>query len=389
MCDIDRRDFVKLGTAGAAGLSFAGAVGPSTAASITNDRMVFFHGDGLNLNPLEYAGILTEVTAGGKVEPDYYSNGGVVAELEGRMAEILGKEKAVFLPTGTLANHLAVRLLCEDRGGRRVVTQAESHLANDAGDDCETLAGLRMVVVAPGESGFALDQVKAEHARAEASRVKVGIGAISVESPVRRKLGGVFDFEELSRISAWARSEGIGLHLDGARLFMAAAYTGIPVDRWAELFDTVYVSLWKYFNAGSGAILAGPSDLLDGLFHSRRMYGGSLVRGWVYAAVALHYLDGFEDRFQRGVAVSEELFSNLEDHPNLGVCRIPQGSNVLILEVKGTDAATFRDRMMSNGISLREPRDDGSLVIQVNETWASATAEELGRRMEAALTERS
>jgi len=245
-----------------------------------------------------------------------------------------------------------------------------------------------MVAVAPGETGFTLEQVKAEHARAEASRVKVGIGAISVESPVRRKLGGVFDFGELSRISAWARSEGIGLHLDGARLFMAAAYTGIPVDRWAEHFDTVYVSLWKYLNAGSGAILAGSSDLLDGLCHSRRMYGGSLVRGWVYAAVALHYLDGFEHRFQRGVTVSEELFSNLEDDPNLGIRRIPQGSNVFILEVKGTDPATFRDRMMSNGISLREPRDDGSLVIQVNETWASATAEELGRRMEAALTAR-
>jgi len=64
---------------------------------------------------------------------------------------------------------------------------------------------------------------------------------------------------------------------------MAAANTGNPVARWAELFDTVYVSLWKYLNAGSGAILAGPSNLLDGLFHSRRVYGGSLVRGWVYA----------------------------------------------------------------------------------------------------------
>jgi len=105
MCDIDRRDFVKLGTAGAAGLGLAGAVRPSTAASLKNDRMVFFQGDGLNLSPQEYAGILTEITAGGKVEPDYYSNGGVVEELEGRMAEILGKEKAVFLPTGTLANH--------------------------------------------------------------------------------------------------------------------------------------------------------------------------------------------------------------------------------------------------------------------------------------------
>jgi len=169
---------------------------------------------------------------------------------------------------------------------------------------------------------------------------------------------------------------------------MAAAYTGIQVVRWAELFDTVYVSLWKYLNAGSGAILAGPSDLLDGLFHSRRMYGGSLVRGWVYAAVALHYLDGFENRFQRGVAVSEELFSNLEDHSKLAIRRIPGGSNVFILEVRGTDPALFRDRMMSSGISLRSPRNDGSLIVQVNETWAADTAEGLGRRMEAALTAR-
>ena len=118
------------------------------------------------------------------------------------------------------------------------------------------------------------------------------------------------------------------------------------------------------------------------------MYGGSLVRGWVYTAVALHYLDGFEDRFKRGVAVSEELFSNLENPSKLAIRRIPEGSNVFILEVRGTDPALFRDRMMSSGVSLRPPRDDGSLIIQVNETWAANTAEELGRRMEAALTAR-
>ncbi|MBD3857251.1 MAG: DegT/DnrJ/EryC1/StrS family aminotransferase, partial [Acidobacteria bacterium] len=272
----------------------------------------------------------------GDLEEDYYSNGGVVADLEKRMAEILGKERAVFLPTGTLANHLAIRLLCEHRG-RRVVTQAESHVANDVGDDSEVLAGLRVLGLAPGEVDFTLEDVQAEDARARAGRVKVRIGAISIESPVRRKLGGVFDFEELSRISAWAESEGIGRHLDGARLFIGAAYTGIPVKSWAGLFDTVYVSLWKYFNAGSGAILAGPADLLDGLFHTRRMYGGSLIRGWVYAAVALHFLDGFEERFPAA------------------------------------------------GISMREPREDGSIVVQVNETWASVAGEELGRRLVAAL----
>ncbi len=384
MCDIDRRDFIRLGSVGAAGLGLTGAAVSSSPGGLDTNRPVFFQGDGLNIGPREYANLLAGIAADGDLEEDYYSNGGVVADLEKRMAEILGKERAVFLPTGTLANHLAIRLLCESRG-RRVVTQAESHVANDVGDDSEVLAGLRVLGLAPGEVDFTLEDVQAEDVRARAGRVKVRIGAISIESPVRRKLGGVFDFEELSRISAWAESEGIGRHLDGARLFIGAAYTGIPVKSWAGLFDTVYVSLWKYFNAGSGAILAGPADLLDGLFHTRRMYGGSLIRGWVYAAVALHFLDGFEDRFQRGIEVSEDLFSRLENHPSFTIRRIPGGSNVFVLGVLGTDPRAFHERVADAGISMREPREDGSIVVQVNETWASVAGEELGRRMDAAL----
>ena len=384
MCDIDRRDFIRLGSVGAAGFSLTGAAVSSSAGGLDTNRPVFFQGDGLNIGPREYADLLAGIAADGDLEEDYYSNGGVVADLEKRMAEILGKERAVFLPTGTLANHLAIRLLCESRG-RRVVTQAESHVANDVGDDSEVLAGLRVLGLAPGEVDFTLEDVQAEDARARAGRVKVRIGAISIESPVRRKLGGVFDFEELSRISAWAESEGIGRHLDGARLFIGAAYTGIPVESWAGLFDTVYVSLWKYFNAGSGAILAGPADLLDGLFHTRRMYGGSLIRGWVYAAVALHFLDGFEERFQRGIEVSEDLFSRLEKHPAFNLRRISNGSNVFVLEVRGTDPKRFQEKMAAAGTSMREPRADGSIILQVNETWAAVSGEELGRRMVAAL----
>ncbi len=385
MCDIDRRDFIKIGSAGAAGLGLMGTAVSSEAGVLRSDRPIFFTGDGLNLSPQEYAAVLAEITSDGKLEQDYYSNGGVVEEFEKRMAETLGKERAVFLPTGTLANHLAIRTLCESRGGRRVLTQAESHIGNDAGDDCAALAGLRVVGLAPGEVGFTLDQVQAEYNRAEAGRVKTGIGAIAIESPVRRKLGGVFDFDEMVRISEWAKSNGTGLHLDGARLFIAAAYTGISVERWAGLFDTVFVSAWKYFNAGSGAILAGPSDLLDGLFHTRRMYGGALVRGWVYAAVALHYLDGFEDRYRRGVAVSKDLFGRLDKHRAFSIRPIPNGSNIFILEIQGSDPAEFRDRLATSGISMREPRPDGSIVIQVNETWSAASGEELSRKMLAAL----
>jgi threonine aldolase len=85
--------------------------------------------------------------------------------------------------------------------------------------------------------------------------------------PVRRKAGETFDLAEIKRVSQWARDRKIGLHLDGGGLYLAAAYSGVPVREYAALFDTVYISMYKYFNAASDAVLAGPRSLLENLFH--------------------------------------------------------------------------------------------------------------------------
>ena len=105
----------------------------------------------------------------------------------------------------------------------------------------------------------------------------------------------MFDWDEAKRISAFARDKGIAMHLDGARLFIASAYTGISPAEYSAHFDTVYVSLWKYFNCGIGAILAGPKRVLDGMFHVRRMFGGNLAVGWNAALVARHFMTGSRD----------------------------------------------------------------------------------------------
>ena len=105
-----------------------------------SDGLVQFRSDGLGLSPGAYARLLAEIAETRGIDIDDYSRGGVVAELEEKMAVLLGKEAAVFLPTGTLANHLAVRLL--SRTGRRVLVQQESHLWNDEGDCAQTLSGL-------------------------------------------------------------------------------------------------------------------------------------------------------------------------------------------------------------------------------------------------------
>ena len=120
---------------------------------------------------------------------------------------------------------------------------------------------LRKIIQLRREKGqvFTLPEVERAANDALLGRVATPVGAIQIETPVRRRQGERFDFDEAKKIAAWARSRNIGLHLDGARLFLESVYTGQPVKAYTALFDTVYVSLYKYFNAASGAILAAPS----------------------------------------------------------------------------------------------------------------------------------
>lgn len=333
-------------------------------------------GDGIHHTPAEYAALLQSIA--GTVEPDEYSLGGVVAKLEQSMASALGKETAVWVSTGTLANHLAVRILAGDK--RRVLLQEQSHLYNDCGDCCQTLSGLTLVPLAPGKATFSVDDLEREAERGASGRVAAPIGAIQIESPVRRKTGEAFDIAEMKRISQWGRSRGIGLHLDGARLYLASAYSGVSVREYAALFDTVYISMYKYFNAASGAVLAGPKSLLDNLFHARRMFGNGLSQVWPFAAIALHYFQGFPERYAKAVATSERVISALQSDRRFEVTRVPNGTNIFYLRVKGIDPLAFQRRTAEAGFVLRATRTDRFTVL-VNETWGRATADEILARL--------
>ena len=185
-----------------------------------------------------------------------------------------------------------------------------------------------MVPLAEGRATFTLEEVESAAGDAASGRVVTPIGAIQIESPVRRRQGERFDFGQMQKITAWARSRGIGLHLDGARLFLESAYSKRPVKEYTALFDTVYASVYKYFNAASGAVLAGPKALLADLYHTRRMFGGSLPHAWPYAAVALHYAEGFEQRYRTAVGAAEEVISTLGKDGNFEIERVPNGTNI-------------------------------------------------------------
>ena len=376
MKPMSRRTFVASGAA----VPVAAAVGTSSAAGKVmfegegilpgqsdGRRRVDFTGDGQALTPGEYAEALSGIVSGHGIRPDYYSLGGVVTELEDRMAAILGKERAVFLPTGTLANHLAVRI--QARGRPRVIVQEESHIYNDSGDCSTVLSDLNLIPLARGGGTFTVGDVEAVLERAGGGRVRTDVGVIVIESPIRRRLGELFDDDEMRRVCSFARDRGIATHLDGARLFMASGYMGVSPQEIAGHFDTVYVSMWKYFNAPSGAVLAGPRALMDDLFHDRRMFGGGLPYAWPFAAVALHYLDGFEDRFAAGLAASEELIPALGGIDGAKVERVKGGSNVFKLHVEGVDPDSVRTRLTEHQIAVPRPAAGfRGFALKVNET---------------------
>ena len=256
---------------------------------------VNFISDGLGLTPSEFAEVLLECTADGAVHTDSYSLGGTVERVEAKFAQLLGKQRAIFMPTGTLANHMALRGLAGV--DRKVIVQAESHIYRDIGDSAQTLSGLNLMPLAPRRTMFTLQEVQEAIDSFRDERAATRVGVISIESLVRRQDDAMFDYEEMRRISDFARAQDIKMHLDGARLFVEAVHRDIAPAEQAALFDTVFVSLSKCFNSASGAILAGPADFIEDLYHQRRMFGGSLAQAWPQAAVALHYADGFLEAY--------------------------------------------------------------------------------------------
>ena len=376
MNNLQRRNFLKL----AATSALIPATGLPAFAfknkAADKKTVADFRGDGLNHSPAEYANLLARLTETGSIMPDNYSIGGCVEELEIKFAKLLGKETAVFMPTGTLANHLAIRSLSGNN--KRVIVQQESHVYNDTGDGTQVLSNLNLIPVGTNKASFTVEEVDSVVKKSESGRVAAKVGVISIESPVRRKQGEVFEYEQMKQIAAYAKANDIKMHLDGARIFLATPYTGVTVTEYASLFDTIYVSLYKYFNAASGAIVAGPKSIIAPMYQNRGMFGSGLNQAWPFTAVANYYLDGFAERFVKAVAVSEDLIKKLSANTRFEIHRIASGTNIFRLTVKGMEAKTFVENLKSKNVIARAggptPND---LMLQVNESLLHSSAAEL------------
>lgn len=349
---------------------------------------VIFRGDGEPKTPSTMLQRLAAFDQKFTLQEDSYSLGGDIEQLEKKCAEMLGKEAAVFMPTGTLANHLAIRKLCGIKP--RAIVQEQSHLYNDSGDCATRLSNINLIPLAKGCPYFTLETLQAAVAQAESGRVINPVGAVMIESPVRRQLGKIMPFDEMKAVTDYCRDKQIGSHFDGARLYMMSGATGIPPADYAALFDTVYVSLYKYFGAPFGAILAGTAEFADGLYHDRRMFGGGLASANFAAALALQGIDGFEARFNRAMTRARVLFDKINALEKITVERFEHGSNIFPLQLASdVDSTRFVKVLEAHSVSVSPADSDhaGRILLTVNPTLLRQDIQNLFCAFERAIKE--
>ena len=356
---------IALGADAAARALPAAAPAPAAAGPADEDSVVVFGGDDIPRSPASHAARLARLLENHAQVGDGYLNNGAVAQLEARFSALLGKEDTVFMPTGTLANHIALRLLCGE--ARHALVQQESHIYRDESDCVSTLSGINLVPLAAGKAVPTLAELGEAIGRAELGPYPIKVGAIAIESPVRRMKGATVPAAHVAEIAKLAREHKIPMHLDGARLLLMCGIDGFDVKAYCAPFDTVYVSLYKYLGAPFGAVLSGSKAMMARAREQRHLFGGTIYHGW---EAALPALDGLEGAVARHTAIrgaGERLLAALEKTPGFTVERVEHASNIATLVLSSERQAGLDARLKQANIKAGQV-SDGRLQLQFNET---------------------
>jgi threonine aldolase len=172
-----------------------------------NPEAIVFAGDGEPQTPESTIELLSDLLAQDKLRADSYLQGGTVQEFEERMADELGKESAIWMPTGTMANVIALRKHCGTNA--RVALQEQSHIYHDEGDALSSLCGINGVPLAPGRSYFTIEELESFLDQSLNGRVKNKVGAVSIESPVRRQAGQIVPWDDMKSITDLCREKTV------------------------------------------------------------------------------------------------------------------------------------------------------------------------------------
>lgn len=279
---------------------------------------------------------MREAMANADVGDDVYGEDPTVNRLESMAAELLGKQAALFVPTGVMANQLSIRL--HTKPGDEVIVESTAHIIRYEGGSASSLSGVQLCCV-PGVRGI-LDP----------DRVAAAIRPRDVHNPPTTLLcleqthnsggGSVYPLATMHRLVGLARENGLALHLDGARVFNAVAATGVSVAEYAQPFDTVSFCLSKGLGAPIGSIIVADRDRVTQLRRLRKVFGGGMRQVGIVAAAGIYALEHHIPRLKDDHAHAKRLAELLQAIPSVSVDPYQVETNIIVFTVRDSTKST-------------------------------------------------
>jgi threonine aldolase len=286
--------------------------------------------------------------AGAEVGDDVWGDDPTAIALEAKAAALLGKEAALFVPSGTMANQIALLLHC--RPGDEVIVGRGAHTRLYESGAGAAWAGVQFAEVGAADGTFTADDVDAAALPADRNLPRTRL--VAVENTHNRGGGRVWPRAQLDGVVARARAGGLALHLDGARIWNAAVATGRPEHELAAPFDTVSACFSKGLGAPVGSVIAGGRDDVERARRFRKMLGGGMRQVGILCAAALYALDNHRARLAEDHANARRLAAGIAGIAGVRVDAHRIETNIVIFEVAGVPAAEVARRTEASGVRL-------------------------------------
>jgi threonine aldolase len=290
--------------------------------------------------------------AAAEVGDDVYREDPTVIRLEERVADLLGQEAALFVPSGSMSNQIAIK--AHTQPGDELILDEFCHIYNWESGSPAILSGVTCRTVR-GEWGILQPDQLADKVRPINDHM-VRTRMVCIENTHNHGGGRIFPLETIREIERWARSHHLMMHLDGARLWNAAVATGIPLRVWARHFDSVSVCFSKGLGAPVGSALAGSSEFIDRARRYRKIFGGAMRQAGVLAAAALYAIDHHVERLVDDHANARLIAAAVRECRGLALSPPDVHTNLVWFEVgdrHGTAkelASRFRERGLLVGV---------------------------------------
>jgi threonine aldolase len=320
---------------------------------------------------------MRKAMAEAEVGDDVYGEDPTVNALQEKVANLLGKEAAIFVASGTMANQLAIK--AHTHPGDELIMEATSHPYNFEGGAIAAISGVQVYCL-QGVRGI-LDSSQIEAAIRPADHHYAVTRLVCMENTHNRGGGSIYPLKNMQEIFRLAKAKGLSVHLDGARLWNAAVATGVKPKEYAQWADSVSVCISKGLGCPVGSLVAGSREFVDRIHRFRKMVGGGMRQAGILAAAGIYALDHHVDRLQEDHESARRLALGLKEIKGTTLNPDHVETNIIIFGVAGTGMTSpaVRDAMKNEGVLMNALGNDHIRLV----THLDVTRKDIDKALEA------